>query len=119
MMRSKTARASSSWPLPNGVKQPTNSSRQAPTPHPLAARIFHVAHDAEIYNRIGGPATAVAIARRRAGRLYDPTVAERFAEVAPSLFHQLEAEPIWEAVLAAEPAPMSPRPRGRSASARR
>jgi HD-GYP domain-containing protein (c-di-GMP phosphodiesterase class II) len=71
----------------------------------LAARIFHVAHDAEIYNRIGGPETAVAIARRRAGRLYDPAVAERFAELAPSLFHQLEAEPIWEAVLAAEPSP--------------
>ncbi|MGH2385046.1 MAG: HD domain-containing phosphohydrolase [Candidatus Limnocylindria bacterium] len=72
----------------------------------LAARIFHVAHDAEIYNRIGGPATAVAIARRRAGRLYDPAIAERFAAVGPSLFHRLEAEPIWEAVLAAEPAPI-------------
>jgi HD-GYP domain-containing protein (c-di-GMP phosphodiesterase class II) len=72
----------------------------------LAARIFHIAHDAEIYHRLGGPEAAAAIVHRRAGRLYDPTVAERFAAIAPSLFRRLEAEPIWEAVLAAEPAPV-------------
>jgi HD-GYP domain-containing protein (c-di-GMP phosphodiesterase class II) len=72
----------------------------------LAARIFHVAHDAEIYNRIGGIEAAVAVARRRAGKHYDPQVAERFCAVAASLFHRLESEPIWDAVLAAEPAPV-------------
>ncbi|MGH2381366.1 MAG: HD domain-containing phosphohydrolase, partial [Candidatus Limnocylindria bacterium] len=40
----------------------------------LAARIFHVAHDAEIYNRLGGVEAAVAVARRRAGKQYDPQV---------------------------------------------
>jgi HD-GYP domain-containing protein (c-di-GMP phosphodiesterase class II) len=72
----------------------------------LAARIFHVAHDAEIYHRLGGSELAAKTARQRAGRLYDPVVAERFAEIASSLFHRLEAEPVWEAVLAAEPAPV-------------
>jgi HD-GYP domain-containing protein (c-di-GMP phosphodiesterase class II) len=72
----------------------------------LAARIFHVAHDAEIYHRLGGADAAAAMARRRAGRLYDPAVAERFADLAPALFHRLEAEPIWDAVLTAEPAPL-------------
>jgi HD-GYP domain-containing protein (c-di-GMP phosphodiesterase class II) len=43
--------------------------------------------------------------RWRAVERIDPVVAERFADIAPSLFHRLEAEPIWEAVLAAEPAP--------------
>lgn len=72
----------------------------------LAARIFHVVHDAEIYNRIGGVGSAVSLARRRAGKQYDPQVAERFCEVAESLFRRLESEPIWDAVVAAEPAPV-------------
>jgi len=72
----------------------------------LAARIFHVAHDAEIYHRMGGTEAAVAVARRRAGKHYDPQVAERFCAVAASLFHRLESEPIWDAVLATEPAPV-------------
>ncbi|MGH2986922.1 MAG: HD domain-containing phosphohydrolase, partial [Solirubrobacterales bacterium] len=72
----------------------------------LPARIFHVVHDAEIYNRIGGVQSAVSVARKRAGRQYDPQVAERFCEVAEALFRRLESEPIWDAVLAAEPAPV-------------
>jgi HD-GYP domain-containing protein (c-di-GMP phosphodiesterase class II) len=72
----------------------------------LAARIFHVAHDAEIYNRIGGIELAVSIARARGGKQYDPHVAERFSEVAEALFRRLESEPIWDAVIAAEPAPL-------------
>lgn len=69
-------------------------------------RIFHVAHDAEIYNRLGGTEAAVAVARRRAGKHYDPLVAKRFCAVAAPLFHRLESEPIWDAVLATEPAPV-------------
>lgn len=72
----------------------------------LAARVFHVVHDAEIYNRLGGAESAVSIARRRAGKLYDPLVAARFCDVAEELFRRLESEPIWDAVLAAEPAPV-------------
>jgi HD-GYP domain-containing protein (c-di-GMP phosphodiesterase class II) len=72
----------------------------------LAARIFHVANDVEIYNRIGGVDAAVALARRRAGKQYDPTVASRFCDVALSLFRRLESEPTWDAVLWGEPAPL-------------
>jgi HD-GYP domain-containing protein (c-di-GMP phosphodiesterase class II) len=72
----------------------------------LAARIFHVAHDAEIYNRLGGIEAAVAVVRRRAGKLYDPEVAEHFCSVAQPLFRRLESEPIWDAVLATEPGPI-------------
>ncbi len=72
----------------------------------IAARIFHVAHDVEIFNRIGGIESAAAIARRRAGNQYDPRVANRFCDIAQPLLRRLEAEPTWDAVLSAEPAPL-------------
>jgi HD-GYP domain-containing protein (c-di-GMP phosphodiesterase class II) len=73
--------------------------------HP-AARIFHVAHDAEVFERIGGHGAGVAIVRRRAGNQYDPAVAHRFASVGDEFFARLEAAPIWDAFLEAEPAPV-------------
>ena len=73
--------------------------------HP-AARIFHVAHDAEIFERIRGPGAGVAIVQRRAGDQYDPTVAQRFVAIGDRLLGQLDAEPIWDALLEAEPAPV-------------
>lgn len=72
----------------------------------LSARIFHVAHDAEVFNRIGGVDAAVSIARRRGGKQYDPRVAKRFCDIAPSLFRRLESEPTWDATLSAEPTPI-------------
>ncbi|MDP8971012.1 MAG: LuxR C-terminal-related transcriptional regulator [Actinomycetota bacterium] len=71
----------------------------------IAARIFHVAHDADIYARLGGIDAAVAIVRQRSGTHYDPAIAARFCTAAGSLFRRLEAQPLWDAVLAAEPAP--------------
>lgn len=72
----------------------------------LPARIFHVAADAEINARIEGVEAAVALARRRAGKQYDPRVADRFSDVAESLYRRLESEEPWDAVLAAEPSPL-------------
>lgn len=72
----------------------------------LAARLFLLAHDAEIFNRVGGVDAAVAVARQRAGRVYDPRIAERFCMTAESYLRRLHSEPIWEAVLAAEPEPV-------------
>jgi hypothetical protein len=59
----------------------------------LAARIFHVAHDAEVLNRIGGIDRAVSIVRRRGGKQYDPDVAQRFCDIAQGLFRELEEAP--------------------------
>lgn len=72
----------------------------------LPARIFILAHDVEIFNRVGGVEAAVAIARQRAGRIYDPELAERFCAAAESHLRRLQSEVIWEAVLAAEPEPV-------------
>ena len=71
----------------------------------LAARIFHVAHDAEIFNRIGGIDVALSVASERAGEHYDPEIAGRFHDVAELLLRRLDAEPVWDATLAAEPVP--------------
>ena len=72
----------------------------------IAARIFHVAHDVETFNRIGGLDAALGVARGRAGRHYDSQIVERFLGVAQPLLRQLESEPIWDAILSAEPAPV-------------
>ena len=50
-----------------------------------------------------GPDAAVALARRRSGKGYDPKLVERFVARAPKLMSGLEQGSIWDAVLAAEP----------------
>lgn len=71
----------------------------------LAARIAHLAGDVETFHRIGGIEAAIAVVQERSGQAYDPRVAQRFCQEAPRLLAGVEAEPIWETVLAAEPAP--------------
>ena len=72
----------------------------------LAARIFAVAHEAEIFNRIGGVEAVLAVMRKRSGKLYDPHLADRFHGLARSLLPRLDSEATWDGVLAAEPAPL-------------
>ncbi|HEY3189490.1 MAG TPA: HD domain-containing phosphohydrolase [Solirubrobacteraceae bacterium] len=43
---------------------------------PLAARVLHVARDAEVFRALGGADEAAAVVARRAGRAYDPRVAQ-------------------------------------------
>lgn len=71
----------------------------------LPARIAHLAGDVEVFHRMGGFEAAIAIVKQRAGRTYDPLIAQRFRQEAPRLLAAIGAEPIWETVLAAEPAP--------------
>jgi len=69
----------------------------------LPARIFNVAHHADLFNRLGGTAAAMAVMRRGRGKLYDPNLADRFCRLAPQLLSRLDSEPTWDAVLSAEP----------------
>jgi HD-GYP domain-containing protein (c-di-GMP phosphodiesterase class II) len=71
----------------------------------LPARIFHLAHQAEMSNRVGGVDAVVAVARRGRGKFYDPQVADHFCELAPQLLSRLESESTWDAILSAEPSP--------------
>jgi len=71
----------------------------------LPARVFNVAHQADLFNRLGGIDAAVAVVQRGRGKLYDPRLADRFCQLAPRLLSRLESESSWDAVLSAEPGP--------------
>ncbi|HEY3059407.1 MAG TPA: HD domain-containing phosphohydrolase [Chloroflexota bacterium] len=72
----------------------------------VAARLFLLCNDIEVFNRIGGSETAIAVVRKRAGKVYDPHIARRFEEVGKRLLTRLQSEPAWDAVLAVEPEPV-------------
>ncbi|MPZ50801.1 MAG: HD domain-containing protein [Dehalococcoidia bacterium] len=72
----------------------------------LAARLFILCHDVEVFNRVGGSEAAIKVVRERAGKVYDPRMAERFCEVGGRLLNRLQSESAWEAVLAVEPEPV-------------
>jgi HD-GYP domain-containing protein (c-di-GMP phosphodiesterase class II)/DNA-binding CsgD family transcriptional regulator len=72
---------------------------------PLAARCAHVASQAELFNRRGGPDLAVATVQRRAGSALDPAVASAFVHHGPALLRELESIDAAIAVLDAEPEP--------------
>src|SRR6266540_1152020 len=67
-----------------------------------AARISTVAHEAEIGHRLGGPAGAAALVKRRSGKMLDPRIADAFAKRAAAICARLDEPSIWPALLAAE-----------------
>ena len=71
---------------------------------PVAARIAQLAEFMEVAHRVGGVAGATALARRRAGRQFDPALAALLCSYAEEIFGGLETVPAWRIVIAAEPA---------------
>jgi HD-GYP domain-containing protein (c-di-GMP phosphodiesterase class II) len=71
---------------------------------PVAARIAQLAEFMEVAHRVGGVAGATALARRRAGRQFDPALTGLLCSHAEEIFARLEAAPAWRTVIAAEPA---------------
>ena len=69
----------------------------------FSARIVQLAQDAVVFHRLGGTGAAGAIAKERAGTIYDPTVAKCFRREAPRLLEGLEVRSVREAVLDTEP----------------
>lgn len=72
---------------------------------PLPMRVVHVSHDMEAIARTRSPADAVAAARDRRDRTYDPDLADLFAEHGAAWFDRLARTEPWDAVLALEPEP--------------
>ena len=72
----------------------------------IAARLFILCHDVEVFYRVGGQDAALAVVKDRAGKLYDPEIAHCFGRVGSSLLNRLHSEPAWEAVLESEPEPV-------------
>jgi HD-GYP domain-containing protein (c-di-GMP phosphodiesterase class II) len=70
---------------------------------PVAARIAQLAEFMEVAYRVGGVAGALALARRRAGRQFDPALADLLCADAAEIFGGLESVPAWPAVIASEP----------------
>jgi HD-GYP domain-containing protein (c-di-GMP phosphodiesterase class II) len=70
---------------------------------PVAARIAQLAEFTEVACRVGGIDGATTLARRRAGRQFDPALAALLCEHATGIFGGLEVLPAWPAVIAAEP----------------
>jgi HD-GYP domain-containing protein (c-di-GMP phosphodiesterase class II) len=71
---------------------------------PVAARIAQLAEFMEVAHRVGGVAGATTLARRRAGRQFDPALAALLYARAEDIFGGLETVPAWRTVIAAEPA---------------
>jgi HD-GYP domain-containing protein (c-di-GMP phosphodiesterase class II) len=72
---------------------------------PLAVRIVVVARDADLASALG--ADPRKWMNRRTGRAYDPSVVDAFEQVGADVLSDLEGQDEWEAVLAAEPKPVS------------
>jgi HD-GYP domain-containing protein (c-di-GMP phosphodiesterase class II) len=78
---------------------------------PIASRIAQLAEFMEVAHRTGGVTAAVELARRCAGKQFDPNLVEILCADADKVFHDLDETESWEVVLDAEPAlspPLSP-----------
>ena len=71
---------------------------------PLAARIAQLAEYVEVAHRIGGTENATALARRRAGRQFDPALAALLDARPGEILGGLGTVPAWPAVISSEPA---------------
>jgi HD-GYP domain-containing protein (c-di-GMP phosphodiesterase class II) len=71
---------------------------------PVAARLAQFAEFMEVAHRVGGVAGATALARRRAGRQFDPALAALLCDRADQVLGELDTIPAWQTVIAAEPA---------------
>jgi HD-GYP domain-containing protein (c-di-GMP phosphodiesterase class II) len=71
---------------------------------PIAARLAQLAEYAEVAHRVGGVGAAREVARRRAGKQFDPELASRFRADADLILSDLDAVGTWDAVIDAEPA---------------
>ena len=71
---------------------------------PLPIRIARVGRDAAYQRLLHDPVEVVDVIRSRAGKAFDPDVAEIFTEHSDGVL-AAAAQPAWESVLAAEPRP--------------
>jgi HD-GYP domain-containing protein (c-di-GMP phosphodiesterase class II) len=71
---------------------------------PVASRLSQFAEFVEVAHRVGGVTAAVALARRRRGKQFDPRLVSVFCEHADSILAGLDSQNTWEVVIRAEPA---------------
>jgi HD-GYP domain-containing protein (c-di-GMP phosphodiesterase class II) len=71
---------------------------------PLASRVAQVAEYTEVAQRVGGTQAAIALARDRAGKQFDPRLSALVGSDADSIFEGLDEAGHWQSVIDAEPA---------------
>jgi HD-GYP domain-containing protein (c-di-GMP phosphodiesterase class II)/DNA-binding CsgD family transcriptional regulator len=76
------------------------------------ARLIALANQVEIFHRTAGREETRAVVRRRAGGWFDPAAAAALERCADSVFDELEAGSVWDAVIGAEPRPAASVPAG-------
>ena len=62
-------------------------------------RVVHIAQESEVFYRLGGVAGAVGMLRERAGREFDPVLAERCCACADEIFSDIGAVDAWSVVI--------------------
>jgi len=76
----------------------------AGTDVPLVSRICQLAEFMEVAHRSGGIDAAVAVAQRRSGKQFDPSIVAVVSTDAEKVFNGIEDVGSWDAVIDAEPA---------------
>lgn len=71
----------------------------------LAARVGCFCHDVTVHRIDSDRKEVYKMVRRRAGGQHDPQVADAFLKRSDELLDAVEADSVWDAVLAAEPEP--------------
>ena len=70
---------------------------------PVAARLAQFAEFVEVAHRVGGIDAAIALARRRGGKQFDPTAASLLCAEPQAILGGLDSVGTWDAVIEAEP----------------
>jgi HD-GYP domain-containing protein (c-di-GMP phosphodiesterase class II) len=70
---------------------------------PIVSRIVLLAEFMEVAHRTGGVDAAIEMARRRAGKQFDPNLVEILCADAEKVFHDVDETDAWDAVIDAEP----------------
>ena len=70
---------------------------------PVAARLAQFAEFVEVAHRVGGVDAALALAERRAGSQFDPSLAEVLRADPETILGELDSAHTWTAVIEAEP----------------
>ena len=68
-----------------------------------AVRVLHIADIVEVYDRLGGSAAAVAVARERRGGMFDPALVDCFCDNHEALLVDLDGSS-WDEVIGSDPA---------------
>ena len=71
---------------------------------PVASRLAQLAEFVEVAHRVGGTEAAKVVARKRAGKQFDPELADILRTDADEILDGLDAVSTWDAVISAEPA---------------